>query len=96
MELGIHRHRKQPQKALKQKALEPRQRHCRILDKKVNILVEYCDYMSPRHKGEEGTIYCENILQCYQNDVRCRYSGISPLYPDPFWGTAEDAEEEQR
>jgi len=93
MQIGIHQHRKQQQKALRQKALEPHERYCRILRRKVNVLIEYLDYKSSRHKGEEGTIYCENILDCYQNDVRCRYSGISPSYPDPFWGTAESSEE---
>lgn len=70
---------------LKQKALEPQQRHCYIMKKKVNILVEYPDYKGPHFKGEEGAIYCENILECYQKNIRCRYSGISPLFPDPFY-----------
>ena len=69
---------------LKQKALEPHIRECQILKKKVSILVEYTDYRGPHNKGPEGAIYCENIVNCYQNNVRCRYSGISPLYPDPF------------
>ncbi len=69
---------------LKQKALAPQERHCHILDKKVNILVEYPDYKGPHYKGPEGAIYCENIIECFQNNVKCRYSGISPLYPDPF------------
>lgn len=69
---------------LKQKALEPQQRQCHIMKKKVNILVEYPDYKGPHYKGPEGAIYCENILECYQKDIRCRYSGISPLFPDPF------------
>ena len=50
----------------------------------MTILVEYPDYKGPHHKGPEGAIYCENILPCYQADRRCRYSGISPLFPDPF------------
>ncbi len=69
---------------LKQKALEPHIRECQILKKEVSILVEYTDYRSPHNKGPEGAIYCENIVNCYQNNIRCRYSGISPLYPDPF------------
>ncbi len=50
----------------------------------VTVLVEYPDYKGPHHKGPEGAIYCENIVPCYQADRRCRYSGISPLFPDPF------------
>jgi hypothetical protein len=92
MKIGLHQQKKQHHQALRKKALEPHERYCRILKKKVNILIEYFDYKSPTHKGEEGTIYCENILDCYQNEVKCKYSGISPLYPDPFWGTAEAPE----
>ncbi len=80
---------------LKQKALEPQQRHCYIQKKQVNILVEYPDYKGPHFKGPEGAIYCENILECYQADVKCRYSGISPLYRDPFLPTEEEERERQ-
>jgi len=79
---------------LKQKALEPHVRECQILKKKVSILVEYTDYRSPHNKGPEGAIYCENIVNCYQNNVKCRYSGISPLYPDPFLVRNEEFAEE--
>ncbi len=75
---------------LKQKALEPQQRQCFIMKKQVNILVEYPDYKGPHFKGPEGAIYCENILECYQKDIRCRYSGISPLFRDPFLRQEED------
>lgn len=78
---------------LKQKALEPQQRQCHIMKKKVNILVEYPDYKGPHYKGAEGAIYCENILECYQKDIRCRYSGISPLFPDPFLPRDEEEPE---
>lgn len=80
--------------ALKQKALEPQERHCHILDKKVNILVEYPDYKNPYVKGPEGAIYCENIVECFQNNVECRYSGISPLFPDPFVARAKSSDDE--
>jgi hypothetical protein len=84
-EVPILRKAKQAEaQQLKQKALEPQQRQCFIMKKKVNILVEYPDYKGPHFKGPEGAIYCENILECYQKDIRCRYSGISPLFPDPF------------
>lgn len=69
---------------LRTKALEPQERYCYIQKKKVNILVEYLDYKDPHDKGPEGAIYCENIVECYQKNVRCRYSGISPLFDDPF------------
>lgn len=78
---------------LKQKALEPQERHCYIQKKKVNILVEYLDYNGPHDKGPEGAIYCENILECYQANVRCRYSGISPLFDDPFIPRGDEEEE---
>ena len=81
--------------ALKQKALEPHERHCNILDKKVGILIEYPDYKGPHFKGPEGAIYCENIVECYQNNVKCRYSGISPLYPDPFSPETERKKEDE-
>ena len=32
----------------------------------------------------EGEIYCENIIECYRKGIKCRHSGISQLYPDPF------------
>ena len=70
--------------ALKQKALEPQCRFCYIQRKDVNILVEYPDYKNPYAKGPEGAIYCENIVECYQQNIKCRYSGLSPLYDDPF------------
>lgn len=94
----VHVARKQHEQQateLKQKALEPHTRRCHILDKDVNILVEYPDYKNPNHKGPEGAIYCENIIECFQNCVKCRYSGISPLYPDPFVPRPRSAEEEE-
>lgn len=80
---------------LKQKALEPHVRECQILKKKVSILVEYTDYRGPHNKGPEGAIYCENIVNCYQNNIKCRYSGISPLYPDPFLPRNEEFQDEE-
>lgn len=69
---------------LKKKALEPQEKFCRILGKNVTVLVEYMDYKGACNKGEQGAIYCENIIDCYHNNIKCRYSGISPSYPDPF------------
>lgn len=66
------------------KAMEPQIRHCYILNIDVHVLVEYPYYKNPNVKGPQGEIYCENILSCYQNNVKCRWSGISPNYPDPF------------
>lgn len=76
--------RQQEAQALKQKALMPQVKRCYILDLDVTVLVEYPDYRGPHHKGEEGAIYCENIVPCYQANRNCRYSGISPLFADPF------------
>lgn len=94
--LRIARAKKAEARNLRQKALMPLVRHCYILDRDVHILVEYDDYRGPHRKGTEGAIYCENIVNCYQNNVKCRYSGISPLYPDPFLPRerSEDEEEE--
>lgn len=66
------------------KAMEPQVRHCHILDIDVHVLVEYPYYKNPNVKGPEGEIYCENIMKCFQNREECRWSGISPSYPDPF------------
>lgn len=80
---------------LRQKALEPQERYCYIKKKKVNILIEYLDYKGPFDKGPEGAIYCENIVECYQQNVRCRYSGISPLFDDPFLPRGDEDEESE-
>ena len=95
MSYVLRQGRQEEAPALKQKALEPHSRRCKILHKQVSILVEYPDYKNPHVKGPEGAIYCENIIQCYQNNIRCRYSGISPLYPDPFEGGEEEEPEEK-
>ncbi|MBI2263773.1 MAG: hypothetical protein HYU64_01160 [Armatimonadetes bacterium] len=71
-------------KALKQKALEPHERYCTLLRRKVTVLIEYQDYKHPGSKGDEGTLYCSNIIECYHNGMRCKWSGISPLYRDPL------------
>lgn len=79
-----HKKRHQEAHALKQKALEPQVKRCYIMNLDVSVLVEYPDYKGPHHKGPEGAIYCENIVPCYQANRNCRYSGISPLFADPF------------
>lgn len=70
--------------ATRAKAMEPQIRHCYILDMDVNILIEYPEYKNPNVKGPPGEIFCSNILSCYHKNVPCRWSGISPHYPDPF------------
>ena len=62
------------------KALECAVRYCHITDREVVINIEYPYYSDAYNKGPEGEIYCEHIIECY----KCRYSGISKLYPDPF------------
>jgi hypothetical protein len=89
----IAQQRAAPQQQLRRKALQPEERYCRILRKRVTILVEYMDYHTPHNRGAEGEIYCSNIIQCYQKNIQCRYSGISPLYPDPFEGVPRDVRE---
>jgi len=91
----LRRAKKAEAQELRQKALEPQERHCYIMKKKVNILVEYLDYKGPQSKGPEGAIYCENILECYQKNIRCRYSGISPLFDDPFLPRGDEDEDDE-
>ncbi len=91
----VKRHKEAKAAELRQKALEPQKRRCYILNKDVTVLVEYPDYRDARRKGAEGAIYCENIIECYHNNVECRYSGISPLYPDPFVPRDEVIPEEE-
>ncbi|NDD29075.1 MAG: hypothetical protein EB084_12495 [Proteobacteria bacterium] len=78
---------------VRRKALQPEERFCRLLRRAVTILVEYSDYQAPYNKGPEGEIYCGNLIECYQKGMECRYSGISPLYPDPFEGVPRDVRE---
>ncbi len=66
------------------KALEPKRMFCTLINKKVTVLMEYDDYRNSRNKGASDTCYCENIIPCYGEGRKCRYSGISPLYPDPL------------
>lgn len=80
----IYRKEFAAKKELKRKALEPHERFCTLLKKRVTILAEYEDYKHSRNKGELGTIYCSNIIPCYHNNMKCKYSGISPLYQDPL------------
>ena len=94
-EIRIGRHKKLEAQQLKQKALEPHVRRCHITKRDVSILIEYDDYKGPHNKGPEGSIFCEHILECYQKDVRCKYSGISPLFDDPFLKRLEDEEAEE-
>ena len=84
------------QRHVRQKALQPEERFCRIQKCRVTVLVEYVDYVSHWNKGPEGELYCENIIGCYQENIPCRYSGISPLYPDPFEGVPRDVREAER
>lgn len=89
----IAQQRASSQQQLRRKALQPEERYCRILLKPVTILVEYSDYHTPFNKGPEGEIYCSNLINCYQKHIECRYSGISPLYADPFEGVPRDVRE---
>ncbi len=76
--------KKAAQKAKARQASKPEVRFCNIKQKKVTVLVNYPEYVDSRHKGRVGDVYCECILECYRDSVQCRYSGITPLYPDPF------------
>lgn len=93
--MSIYYRKEAAKKELKRKALEPIERYCSLIKKKVTILAEYEDYKNPRNKGPLGTIYCSNIIPCFHNEMKCKYSGISPLYPDPLMPLEEHLEELQ-
>ncbi|MGM9999466.1 MAG: hypothetical protein ACI38Q_08805 [Candidatus Bruticola sp.] len=69
---------------VRQRAVEPARRYCYITEREVTVCIDYPQYVSFRCKGPEGEIYCEHIVECYRKGVKCRHSGISQLYPDPF------------
>lgn len=68
----------------KTKALEPKHMYCTLIKKRVAVLQEYDDYKNRNNKGFSETYYCENIIPCYNVGQKCKYSGISPLYPNPL------------
>ena len=75
------------------RALEPATRYCYITKRQVTVCIDYPEYIDSRRKGPQGDIYCEHIVECYRRQVRCCYSGISPLFPNPF--VPPDSEEPQ-
>ena len=76
--------KKQKKEEYKYKALEPKEAFCKILNKKITIVVEYLDYKGPYVKSEKGEIFCSNMVECYYENIKCKYSGISKFYPDPL------------
>ena len=68
----------------KQKALEPKQLFCKIIQQNVTVIIEHWNYKGKGYPSEIGEIFCSNILDCYQNGIKCKYSGISKFFPDPF------------
>lgn len=98
MESVRKKHRQQQAVAYKQRAVEPEAKYCFIQHNSVTVLVDYPEYVNMRNKGPRGDVYCENIVDCFRNNVQCRYSGISPLYRDPFTpiNDGEVAEENER
>ncbi|MGM9992967.1 MAG: hypothetical protein ACI376_09050 [Candidatus Bruticola sp.] len=70
--------------AAHQRAMEPTRRYCYITKREVTVCIDYPQYVNFRCKGPEGEVYCEHIVECYRKGVKCRHSGISQLYPDPF------------
>ncbi|MGC8815530.1 MAG: hypothetical protein ACP5O4_04955 [bacterium] len=85
MGLEFERVKKQQKKEeYKYKALEPKEAFCKILNKKITIVVEYLDYRGAHIKSEIGEIFCSNMLECYYENIKCKYSGISKFYPDPL------------
>jgi len=75
---------KKEKEELKRKALEPQEVFCKILQKKITVLIEYTDYRGVNYPLKQNEIFCSNMLECYQNNIKCKYSGISKFFPDPF------------
>lgn len=69
---------------VKRRAMEPKQLFCKILQKNVTVIIEHIDYKGSYYPSQVGEIFCSNILECYQNGIKCKYSGISKFFPDPF------------
>jgi hypothetical protein len=76
--------RQQKKEEYKYKALEPKEVFCKVLNKKITIVVEHLDYKGSYIKSEIGEIFCSNMLECYYENIKCKYSGISKFYPDPL------------
>ncbi len=76
--------KQQRKEEYKYKALEPKEVFCKILNKKITIVVEHLDYKGSYIKSEIGEIFCSNMLECYHENIKCKYSGISKFYPDPL------------
>ncbi len=85
MSLEFERVKKnQKKEEYKYKALEPKEVFCKILNKKITIVVEHIDYRGTYTKSNIGEIFCSNMLECYYENIKCKYSGISKFYPDPL------------
>ena len=85
MRVAVHVKQKHKEAAKERRVTqEPEERYCTIKEKKVQVIIIYPDYHNAYDKGKPGDICCSNIIECYNENVKCRYSGISPLYPDPF------------
>ncbi len=76
--------KQQRKEEYKYKALEPKEVFCKILNKKITIVVEHFDYKGSYVKSKIGEIFCSNMLECYYENIKCKYSGISKFYPDPL------------
>lgn len=68
----------------RKRALEAKELICKILQKKVTVMIEYLDYKSIYDYSQTSELFCSNMLECYQNNIKCKYSGISKFFPDPF------------
>lgn len=82
---AYYRNRKREENlAQMRRALERMRKYCYITEREVTVCVEYPQYRNVYSKGPEGNTYCEHLLECYEKREKCRYSGISAYYPDPF------------
>ena len=66
------------------RALEIMKKYCYITEREVTVCVDYPQYRSSYSKGPAGDIFCEYLRECYEEGKKCRYSGISASFPDPF------------
>ncbi len=76
--------RKAQQKHQQRKAIQPREMFCKILQKPVVMVIEYLDYKGSPYWHSNYQAFCSNMVFCYNNNIKCKYSGISAFYPDPF------------
>ncbi|MBQ7503339.1 hypothetical protein IJT93_11655 [bacterium] len=79
-----HNRQRKENQAQMRRALERAKKYCYITEREVTVCVEYPQYRGLYSRGPAGDTYCEHLVECYERKEKCRYSGISAYYPDPF------------